>query len=113
VFFDKLLAKIFGTANEREIKRLTPRLGAINTLEPDLQKMSDEQLRAKTAELKARIAARVEGLKDADEIKAAEKAALDEILPEAFALVREAGWRAVQIRHFDVQLIGARARSPR
>jgi preprotein translocase subunit SecA len=107
VFFDKLLAKIFGTANEREIKRLTPRLGAINTLEPDLQKMSDEQLRAKTAELKARIAARVEGLKDADEIKAAEKAALDEILPEAFALVREAGWRAVQMRHFDVQLIGA------
>jgi preprotein translocase subunit SecA len=107
VFFDKLLAKIFGTANEREIKRLTPRLGAINVLEPDIQKMTDEQLRDKTADLKARIAARLEGITDADEKKAAEKAALDEILPEAFALVREAGWRAVQMRHFDVQLIGA------
>ena len=63
-------------------------------------------MRAKTAEFRARIAARLEGLTDADEIKAAEKAALDEILPEAFAVVREAGWRAVQMRHFDVQLIG-------
>ena len=55
---------------------------------------------------KARIAARLEGITDEDELKAAEKAALDEILPEAFAVVREAGWRAVQMRHFDVQLIG-------
>ena len=47
-----------------------------------------------------------EGITDPDEIKAAERAALDEILPEAFAVVREAGWRAVKMRHFDVQLIG-------
>jgi len=107
VVFDKLLARIFGTANEREIKRLTPRLGAINVLEPDIQKMTDEQLRARTADLKARIASRLEGITGAEEKKAAEKAALDEILPDAFALVREAGWRAVQMRHFDVQLIGA------
>src|SRR5580698_4650323 len=69
--------------------------------------LSDEQLRAKTQEFRARIAARLEGITDADEIKAAEKAALDEILPEAFAVVREAGKRAVKMRHFDVQLIGA------
>jgi len=63
-------------------------------------------LRAKTADFKAQIAVRLEGLTDAEEIKKAEQAALDEILPEAFAVVREAGWRAVEMRHFDVQLIG-------
>ncbi len=106
MFFDKALTKVFGTANERVIKRLVPTIAVINALEPGIQQLSDEQLRAKTAEFKARIAARLEGLKEADEIKAAEKAALDEILPEAFAVVREAGWRAVHMRHFDVQLIG-------
>jgi preprotein translocase subunit SecA len=106
VFFDKALTKVFGTANERVIKRLVPTIAVINALEPGIQQLSDEQLRAKTAEFKARVAARLEGLKEADEIKAAEKAALDEILPEAFAVVREAGWRAVHMRHFDVQLIG-------
>ena len=70
------------------------------------KKLSDEELKAKTAEFRARIAARLEGITDAEEIKAAEKEVLDEILPEAFAVVREAGWRAVQMRHFDVQLIG-------
>ncbi len=106
MFFDKALTKVFGTANERVIKRLVPTVATINALEPGIQQFSDEQLRAKTTEFKARIAARLEGLKEADEIKAAEKAALDEILPEAFAVVREAGWRAVHMRHFDVQLIG-------
>src|SRR6185437_6389109 len=71
-----------------------------------MQKLSDDELRAKTAEFRARIAARIEGLTDKVEIKAAEAAALDEVLPEAFAVVREAGWRTVQMRHFDVQLIG-------
>ena len=104
--FDKVLTKVFGTANERVIKRLLPIVATINALEPEMQKLSDEQLRAKTAEFRARVAARLEGLKEADEIKAAEKAALEEILPEAFAVVREAGWRAVHMRHFDVQLIG-------
>ncbi len=106
MFFDKALTKVFGTANERVIKRLVPTIAVINALEPGIQQLSDEQLRAKTVEFKARIAARLEGLKEADEIKAAEKAVLDEILPEAFAVVREAGWRAVHMRHFDVQLIG-------
>ena len=106
MFFDKVLTKIFGTANERLIKRLWPVVATINDLEADLKPLTDEQLRDKTVEFRARIAAKLEGITDAAEIKAAEKAALDEILPEAFAVVREAGWRAVHMRHFDVQLIG-------
>jgi preprotein translocase subunit SecA len=106
VFLDKILTKIFGTANERLIKRLTPIVITISAMEPEIRKLSDEELRAKTIEFRARIAARLEGIADKDAIKEAEKAALDEILPEAFAVVREAGWRAVQMRHFDVQLIG-------
>jgi preprotein translocase subunit SecA len=106
VFFDKVLTKIFGTSNERIIKKLLPLVTTINDLEPGIQQLSDEQLRAKTIEFRQRIAARLEGITDADELKAAERAALDEILPEAFAVVREAGWRAVKMRHFDVQLIG-------
>ncbi len=105
--FDKLLAKVFGTANERAVKRLLPVVAQISDLEPAVQQLSDEQLRAKTADFRARIAARLEGITDSEEKKTAERAALDEILPEAFAVVREAGWRAVQMRHFDVQLIGA------
>ncbi len=106
MFFDKILTKIFGTANERLLKRLTPIVIQISAMEPEIKMLSDEDLRAKTAEFKARIAAKLEGITDADAKKAAEKDALDEILPEAFAVVREAGWRAVQMRHFDVQLIG-------
>ena len=107
MFFDKALTKVFGTANERAIKRLMPIVDQINALEPEIEKLSDEQLRAKTVEFRARIAAKLEGITDEEARVAAEKAALEEILPEAFAVVREAGWRAVQMRHFDVQLIGA------
>ena len=106
MFFDKVLTKIFGTANERAIKKLVPAVATISALEANIQQLSDDQLRAKTAEFRARIAAKLEGITDADEIKTAERAALDEILPEAFAVVREAGWRAVHMRHFDVQMIG-------
>jgi preprotein translocase subunit SecA len=102
----KTLAKVFGTSNERAVKRLLPRVETIRALEPELEKLTDEELRAKTQEFKARIAAQIEGLTDEEEIAAAEKAALDEILPEAFAVVREAGKRIVNMRHFDVQLIG-------
>jgi len=106
VFVEKAFTKIFGTANDRVVKRLIPLVSSINALEPAIQELSDEQLQAKTAEFKARIAQRLEGLTDADEIKKTEREALDEILPEAFAVVREAGWRTVHMRHFDVQLIG-------
>jgi len=104
---DKFISKVFGTSNERIVKRLMPVVAQINALEPEIKLLSDEQLRAKTVEFRERIAARLNGIADAEEKKAAEQAALDEILPEAFAVVREAGWRAVQMRHFDVQLIGA------
>jgi preprotein translocase subunit SecA len=106
VSFDKILTKVFGTANERLMKKLWPVVAQINALEDSTRVLSDEQLRARTVEFRARIAAKVQGITDKDELQAAERAALDEILPEAFAVVREAGWRAVQMRHFDVQLIG-------
>ncbi len=103
---DKAITRIFGTSNERIVKRMMPTVAAINALEPEIEKLSDEELKVKTAAFRARIAARLEGLTDADEIKEAEREVLDEILPEAFAVVREAGWRTVEMRHFDVQLIG-------
>jgi len=106
VVFDKALTKVFGTANERLLKKLWPIVAQINDLEAALKPLTDEQLRAKTVEFRARIASSLEGITDEEQIKNSERAALDEILPEAFAVVREAGWRAVQMRHFDVQLIG-------
>ena len=106
---NSLIAKVFGTANERAIKRLLPLVSAVNALEPSIKALTDDQLREKTVEFRARIAKAIEGLDpktQADEIAAAEKAALDALLPEAFAVVREAGWRVVGMRHFDVQIIG-------
>ena len=87
----QLLAKVVGTQNEREIKRIRPRVAEINAFEPQIQALSDEQLREKTPELKKRVS---------------DVATLDDLLPEAFAVVREAGRRALNMRHFDVQLIG-------
>jgi preprotein translocase subunit SecA len=113
-----LLGKVFGTKNEREIKRLMPRVVAINALEPEMQKLSDEQLRAKTDEFRKRIADRLsriadepdadpERLRELDKERLqATHEVLDEILEEAFAVVREAGRRVLNMRHFDVQLIG-------
>jgi len=106
VFLDKAITKVFGTANDRVLKRLWPIVAQINEFEPAIQRMSDDELRAKTAEFKSRVAQKVLGIEDKDALKAAEREALDEILPEAFAVVREAGWRSVRMRHFDVQLIG-------
>ena len=104
--FGKLLTKIFGTNNDRVVKRLLPVVEHIKTFEAEVKALTDEDLRAKTLEFRARIAAKLDGLTDAAEIEAAEKLALDELLPEAFAAVREAGIRAVKMRHFDVQMIG-------
>ena len=116
--FNTVIAKVFGTSNERAIKRLLPIVEQINAFEPAIQGLSDDQLRAKTVEFKARIAdavAQIDVPSDPiefrssevqDRIYAAEKAALDELMPEAFAVVREAGKRIVAMRHFDVQLIG-------
>ena len=104
--FNKVVAAVFGTSNEREIKRIQPLVEQINSLEPATKQLSDEQLRAKTDEFRQRIRERIDAIEDADEKDQALKAVLDELLPEAFAVVREAGWRVLQMRHFDVQLIG-------
>src|SRR5665213_1237893 len=92
---------------------MLPTVERINALEAQTKELSDEQLRSKTVEFRQRIADAVAaenidpaGEGAADAIRAVEKSALDEILPEAFAVVREAGMRAVGMRHFDVQLIG-------
>ncbi len=113
-----VIAKVFGTKNEREIKHLMPQVEAINALEPQIQKLTDAELRAKTDEFRSRIQDRLSRVQDepeADPDRAKQieterdqvlKEALDELLVEAFAVVREAGRRVLNMRHFDVQLIG-------
>jgi preprotein translocase subunit SecA len=91
MIIEKTLAKVFGTANERDLKRMAPIVAGINALEPSIQSLTDDQLRAKTAEFRERCA---------------NGEALEDLLPEAFAVVREAGRRTLNMRHFDVQLIG-------
>ena len=131
---NQLLGKVFGTKNERVVKSLKPKVQAINALEPQMQKLTDAELRAKTDEFRKRIQERLsrfvgggegnqppgsdaltapEDEDDLDRIKRLEKEqydalqeVLDEILVEAFAVVREAGRRVLNMRHFDVQLIG-------
>jgi preprotein translocase subunit SecA len=105
---EKALTKVFGSANERLLKKLRPVAARINALEPEIKQLSDEQLRAKTEEFKARLAERLEGAEELsrEARKQLEQEALDEILPEAFACVREASVRSTGMRHFDVQLIG-------
>jgi preprotein translocase subunit SecA len=100
------LTKVFGTSNERTVKRMLPTVKAINALEPAMQQLTDEQMRAKTDEFRARIAAAIADITDPEERHKAEQDVLEQILPEAFALVREAGRRVINMRHFDVQLIG-------
>jgi preprotein translocase subunit SecA len=103
---DKVLTKIFGSSNERFLKGIQPAIQQINALEPSIKALSDEELQAKTAEFKERVARAVEGIEDKDKRKAREQEILNEILPEAFAVVREASVRSIGLRHFDVQLIG-------
>jgi preprotein translocase subunit SecA len=88
---DTLLAKVFGTKTEREIKSMQPKVAAINDLEPAMRELSDAALAAKTIEFRERLA---------------QGATLDDLLLEAFAVVREAGRRVLKMRHFDVQLMG-------
>jgi preprotein translocase subunit SecA len=107
--FNAALAKVFGTSNERAVKRMLPVLAQINSFDEATKQLSDAELSAKTTEFRARIAAALEGITDDEPRIAAEKAVLDELLPEAFAVVREAGRRVVGMRHFDVQMIGGMA----
>lgn len=100
-----LLLKLLGDPNERKVKNIMGIIEHINALEPQFAEMSDDELRAKTQEFKNILANR----KTSDDFmtdRKLEKEALDKILPEAFATVREAGKRVLNMRHFDVQLIG-------
>ena len=100
-----LLLKLLGDPNAKKVKKMMPIVEHINKLEPEMEALTDEQLRAKTQEFKEHLANR-ETSSDFKKDRALEKKALDEILPEAFAVVREAGKRVLNMRHFDVQLIG-------
>jgi preprotein translocase subunit SecA len=86
-----LLKKIFGSRNERLLRQYMHSVRAVNALEPEIARLSDDALKAKTAEFKQRHA---------------NGETLDQLLPEAFAVVREAGKRVLNMRHFDVQLVG-------
>ncbi|MBU4128658.1 hypothetical protein KJ582_00900, partial [bacterium] len=122
-----VLRKIFGTKYERDIKQLKPLIERINALEPDISKLSDEELRAKTEEFRSRIKEKEKEFeeeirelrkelssavspKEREKIKSRLKETrnkiLESILSEAFAVVREVGKRTINMRHFDVQLIG-------
>ena len=85
------LVRLFGNSNERQIRRMRPIVARINEMEPAMQALSDEELKAKTAEFRRRLAA---------------GESLEEILPEAFAVCREGGRRFLKMRHYDVQLMG-------
>ena len=89
--FGKVIKGVFGSKNERELKRMAPLVDKINSLEPDFQSLSDAELQAKTSAFKERLS---------------REEPLDQLLPEAFAAVREASVRVLGMRHFDVQLIG-------
>ena len=86
-----LIQKIFGTHSENELKRIYPIVDAVEALEPEIQKLSDDELKGKTREFKKRLA---------------DGETLDDILPEAYAVVREASVRVIGLRHFRVQIIG-------
>ncbi len=105
-FADKLVKKIFGSSSDIFLKKVKPAVQEINDLEPSIKALSDEGLKAQTVKFKERIAAALEGITDKAERRAAEQEILHELLPEAFATVREGSRRATGMRHFDVQLIG-------
>ena len=86
-----LIKKVIGTRNDRELKRMQTYVGRVNELEDEIKKLTDDQLRNKTAEFKERL-------------KGGET--LDDLLPEAFAVTREASIRTLKMRHFDVQISG-------
>ena len=88
---NKIFTKVLGSRNERLVKKMSKLVARVNAFEEDVKALSDEELKAKTGELRQRNA---------------EGESLDALLPEAFALVREASWRTLGLRHYDVQLIG-------
>ncbi|HYH07349.1 MAG TPA: preprotein translocase subunit SecA [Thermoanaerobaculia bacterium] len=114
---DKVLTAIFGSKHERDVKAMRPIVAQINAFEPRISALTDNELRAKTDEFRERLRPFVQAIdeakkdvpRDENAVKAAQadlQAALDELLPEAFAVCREGGKRVLNMRHFDVQLMG-------
>jgi preprotein translocase subunit SecA len=108
---DKFLTKVFGSSNQRYLKGLLPLVQQINDLEPSVQKLSDEEMRARIAALREQVTSEIgdtteKGEDARKERKRRTQEALDRVLPEVFALTREASVRSTGMRHFDVQLIG-------
>jgi preprotein translocase subunit SecA len=101
-----IITKIMGDPNERELKRIRPIVARINDLEPEMEQLSDEDLRGKTAEFRQLIDAALEDAEGEEERAKLRAEVLEEILPEAFAVVREASRRTIGLRHYDVQMIG-------
>lgn len=100
-----VLLKVFGDPNEKKIKKIQPIIDYINKLEPEISALSDEELKGKTAEFKSRLESRNKS-SNKEKDGQLETEALESILPEAFAVVREAGKRVLNMRHFDTQLVG-------
>src|SRR5687768_9422739 len=114
---DKVLTMMFGSKHERDVKAMRPIVAQINALEPEISRLSDDGLRAKTEEFRERLRPVVEALEavkkevplDENAVAGAKadlQAALEDLLPEAFAVCREGGKRVLNMRHFDVQLMG-------
>ncbi len=102
----RFVKTVGGNPHKRQLEQLSEEVEGINELEPELEKLSDEQLRAKTDEFRARLASATEGVTDEKALFEAEQDVLEDILPEAFAAVREASKRTIGLRHYDVQMIG-------
>ncbi len=103
---DKFLTKVFGSSNQRYLKGLQPTIDRINELEATVKPLSDDEMRARITAFREQIAQAVAAGRDKEDRQRREQDVLNDILPEVFALVREASVRATGMRHFDVQLIG-------
>jgi preprotein translocase subunit SecA len=103
---DKFFNKILGSNTDRYLKKINPIVGQVNALEEGLKKLSDDELKARTVQFKEQIENALAGIEDKTERRKREQEILSELMPEAFATVREASRRVTGMRHFDVQLIG-------
>ncbi len=112
---EKLLTSIFGSQHDRDVKRMLPLVSEINALEESMAQLSNEQLTAKTAEFRERLKPFADPVREAEQVNDVDRAkearvalaeALDDLLPEAFAVCREAAKRVLKMRHYDVQLMG-------
>jgi len=105
-FADKWVKRIFGSSSQIFLKKVRPIVDDINAWEPKIEKLSDDELKAQTPKFKEMISQHLEGIEDRAERRKAEQEILHELLPEAFATVREASRRVTGMRHFDVQMMG-------